>query len=304
MAKRTINATGKSGKSPLIYLIDYTQDQERPMIAVYAVDSTGKTIEKSKVSVDGSFSLSDRVVKIASKIIVGPDTENINDVDKESLTIFSSLQYNNIIKTLGIINISKIDWSRWFNVKVCVSGSVSHCYPFPIVLNNLVKNFQIEQSKSSITANTNLNNSAVDAQIAYPFPYPIHHHCNKICDGLVEVYRRTCCCYPIIIYDPRIPEIIKELEEILVKVPPIKWPPVPGPDPVPELLPFFKEGALDKRVFNAGKDLAALKTLEPRLIPEYINARPYLFCSCGTPKKVAQGMISSNGKFNICWYVP
>ena len=186
---------------------------------------------------------------------------------------------------------------------MCVSGSVSHCFPFPIVLNNLVKNYQIEQSKFISTKENVLNKTAVDAQIAYPL-YPIFHHCDKICDGLVEVYRRTCCCYPIIIYDPRIPEIIKELENIVVQVPPIKWPPIPGPDPGPEFLPFFKEGALDQKAFHAGKDLIALRTLEPHLIPEYINARPYLFCTCGTTKKVAQGIIGVDGKFNICWYEP
>ncbi len=303
MAKKSSNAAGNSGNSPRIELIDFSSDQERPKIAVYAVDRSGKAIEKSKVSSEGSFRLSDKAVKSAARIIVGPDTEKINDVDKKSLTILSPLQYNAIIEATGIINISKIDWYRWFNVKVCVSGSVSHCFPFPIVLNNLVKNYQIEQSKFISTKENVLNKTAVDAQIAYPL-YPIFHHCDKICDGLVEVYRRTCCCYPIIIYDPRIPEIIKELENIVVQVPPIKWPPIPGPDPGPEFLPFFKEGALDQKAFHAGKDLIALRTLEPHLIPEYINARPYLFCTCGTTKKVAQGIIGVDGKFNICWYEP
>ena len=240
MAKKSSNATENRGNSPRIELIDFTSDQERPKIAVYAVDRSGKTIEKSKVSSDGFFSLSDKSLKSASRIIVGPDAENLNDVNKESLNVFSPLQYNTILRTTGIINTSKIDWFSWFNVKVCVSGSVSHCFPFPIALNNLVKNYQIEQSKFISTKETALNKTAVDAQIAYPL-YPIFHRCDKICDGLVEVYRRTCCCYPIIIYDPRIPEIIKELENLVVQVPPIKWPPIPGPDPGPEFLPFLKK---------------------------------------------------------------
>ena len=101
MAKKSSNAAGNSGNSPRIELIDFSSDQERPKIAVYAVDRSGKAIEKSKVSSEGSFRLSDKAVKSAARIIVGPDTEKINDVDKKSLTILSPLQYNAIIEATG-----------------------------------------------------------------------------------------------------------------------------------------------------------------------------------------------------------
>ncbi|MEO1250252.1 MAG: hypothetical protein AAFW76_10500, partial [Pseudomonadota bacterium] len=67
---------------------------------------------------------------------------------------------------------------------------------------------------------------------------------------------------------------------------------------------FFKNGALDRRAVNAAADLRALRSLPPEAIPEYVNARPYLFCpryDCSDPVKVAEGEPGLDGRFNICW---
>src|SRR5262249_23644267 len=104
--------------------------------------------------------------------------------------------------------------------------------------------------------------------------------CRVICNGVVEVYRRTCCCQPWIINDSRIPELIRDLEHIIrgfPKVPPIPHPAPPDPPPFAETL-FFKEGALDEMALNAYHDLAAIRALPATEVVNYINARPYLLC--------------------------
>ena len=127
------------------------------------------------------------------------------------------------------------------------------------------------------------------------------------------MYRRRCCCPPIVIYDPRIPEIIEWLEDppfpepFPEPDPPVPIPfPEPGPDPVPweRLDRLFTAGALDTVKANAGRDLVALKQLAPVEQVAYLNARPYLWCSCGTPTKVADGTIQDDGTFSICWQEP
>jgi hypothetical protein len=39
-----------------------------------------------------------------------------------------------------------------------------------------------------------------------------------MCNGTVDVYRRTCCCEPWIIDDPRIPDLLGELRAIAKRV--------------------------------------------------------------------------------------
>ena len=132
--------------------------------------------------------------------------------------------------------------------------------------------------------------------------------CQIICNGTVEVYRRTCCCEPWIIDDIRLPELVRDLEDIIRKIPEIPRIPQPPnpPDPPPPIIQktFFKDGTLDELTLNASHDLEAIRGLEKAELVNYINARPYLICrrySCSSAKKVAQGEINPDGRFNICW---
>ncbi len=136
--------------------------------------------------------------------------------------------------------------------------------------------------------------------IAWPF------RCETVCLGTVEVYRRTCCCQPIIIDDPRIPDLIRDLSRYVEVLP--KFPPKPpGPDPAPFdplQTPFFNGGAINEFALNAPADLAALTSLHRHAAARYITARPHLLhrlCLCGPPNKVATGTINPDGTFNICW---
>jgi hypothetical protein len=110
-----------------------------------------------------------------------------------------------------------------------------------------------------------------------------------------------------VIYDTRLPQLIRELEKYIEEMPEIPWPPDPDPGPYREIS-FFKGGALDKMALNAGKDLLALNSLPASEVPEYINSRKYLCCCwcccCTSPTKVAEGFIRPDGEFHICWTEP
>ncbi|MCI0606652.1 hypothetical protein L0156_27015 [bacterium] len=129
------------------------------------------------------------------------------------------------------------------------------------------------------------------------------YRCYPVCLGTVEVYRRTCCCYPIVIDDWRLDRLIRDLEILVEKLP--KFPPPPPPPPIDPLkTPIFEGGALNEMALNAAYDLKALRTLPRDQAISYVSQRAYLvrwLCSCGQPVKVGSGSINPDGTFNICW---
>jgi hypothetical protein len=304
MAKKQKKPDERASFRANIALNGLTAEDKLPEMAIYALDRSGDPLEINPIKEDGKFEISKMAMEKAHRIAVGPLVEDFGEMDRKKLTVYRPHQLKKMTAASGVLDIPKKAWQSWFMVKLCVNGSAKHCKWFPLVYSK----YALEQSqafslaqKAEPTLQTQL---LTDAVIAKPYESVLtKFSCKKICDGLVEVYRRTCCCYPWIIYDPRLPELIKELEELHRDPPIVKWPPRPEPDPLPfEEIPLFKGGALDKKVANAGRDLKALRTLPPSELPAYINARTYLFCNCNTPVKVADGFINPDGEFNICWW--
>ena len=306
MANEKGNKAERPGLQARIELIDLTPDDERPEMAVYAVDRALKVIEMSKVSAQGQFRLSRKALDSAQMVAIGPRVEDLSQVERRNLMIYRVDRFQLQLKERKILEIPKKSWHGWCFLRRCLSGSVSHCRLFPWFVTQLLRKAELRPPASLITAKAEALRIAApvaDAEIALPLPPPFHYRCGKVCDGLVEVYRRTCCCHPWIIHDPRIPELIRDLEQILPELPDIPWPPRPEPDPPPyEEIPFFRDGALDERALYARRDLHALRKLPPDQVPVYVNARPYLFCSCSSPTKVAQGFVRPDGEFHICWW--
>jgi len=311
MKRKKKNSSANRGKQARIELIGITPEDKQPEMAVYAVNRSFKPIEVSAVDSKGRFSLSQKALDKADLVVFGPKVKDLAGVKKDTLSIYRVSQFKQILTTKAIFEFPRVDWFKWFLTKYCVSGSVTHCRPWPWFITKLLQKADITLEKliTPVAAPLDPTKEKPVAAISdviidkplKPF-FPRRYWCNKVCDGLVEVYRRTCCCYPWIIYDPRLPELIEELERLIPK-----WPPIPGPDPPPiDELSFFKSGTLDERIINARRDLHAIRTLPPQELPAYINARPYLCCCwcccCGSPTKVAQGFIRHDGQFHICWF--
>ena len=331
-------------RSPVVRLEGLGECDERPDVQIAVLDGAGKRIHVAAVNEDGTYSISQAVRKKAARYVLGPAGEEGADVGYELRPdAFAKLE------EAGAIAIGRPIWESWIGFLRCATGSVRRCRPGPWWYAELAEfakpapSLSVEPRKGLSTVrpetlrrriaerSTRLSadgarTSSIEARVspvgsldellAWPF------RCAPVCDATVEVWRRTCCCEPWIIDDPRLPELVDWLDDLIPEpgLPdppfpdPIPDPPIPrpqpGPDPVPFAAavdagtPFVKDGALDEARVHAAQDLRALRALPAERIPDYVNARPYLLCgrySCGAPVKVGEGTLNPQGRFNVCW---
>lgn len=282
--------------------------QETPDMAVFALDRGHQPIHQSPVDKEGNFEIPNDVLEKSTYIAIGPESE-MQDFDVSRAMVYRTRRFIEQIKVNPQILIPRRDWFPWLMVTLCVSGSVKHCIPYPWFLSDLLQQAAFfKASQASYLKATRSKKSALDdiVQAKKVAVKPVFHRCEPVCDGLVEVFRRTCCCFPIDL-EPRLPDLLDHLERFVERIP-IKFPPIPEPDPYPWMQDFIiKGGVLDEMALNAPTDLAMLKKLAYPEQVKYIEARPYLrvfFCNCGPAVKVAQGTIRSDGEFSICWQEP
>ena len=291
-------------------LADLGRDEEKPKIIVTALDSRLQPLHTAEVDSNGNFNIPQKILEKAHRIEIGPNAGREAKTEADSVLRYRTSQFTELIQR-GALNIARPNWIKWRFFTRCVTGKVRLCrrhstwyYDLVRAINKTAVNSRQTLKpvvpSASISRFTSLDRiSPSISEIIYrPF------HCQTICNGTVEIYRRTCCCQPWIINDQRLPDLIRHLEDIIRTIPEI--PRVPHlPDPPPEFeKAFFKDGTLDEIAINAPGDLTAIRTLSKTELPAYINARPYLICrgySCSQPVKVATGYINPNGRFNICW---
>lgn len=322
-------AVRKSSKGkPRIRLEGYAAAERHPEVAVYALDAKRKPIKIIEPNNRGEFDLPETLLKKTALLAIGPREEDPQKLDRKSLSLYRPSQVRTILERGGRFEIPLRRWQPWLQVRRCVSGVVRHCHwhyfpipPFPLPR-------PLEGALASTPVKSSAGKALAESLIAYPRPPrpPRWRHCRPVCEGLIEVYRRTCCCKPWVIYDPRLEDLLAELERLrnpLDGFPPEPWPPRPQPDPSPiALLPIAMQseapstpvdplrrdllrlGTIDERRLNAGRDLQALRQLPAEEAPAYINARPYLACRCGRARRIARGFLQANGEFSICWREP
>jgi hypothetical protein len=322
---------------PVINLEGLGADEPMPDMVVTAWSRGGDIIHTSSVADDRTFQIPDKVVKEAHRVRIGPKDAEPGE-QKEIGLVFRADRFREVLET-GVIDVGRPIWVGWHFLLRCVTGRVRVCHHSRWWLADLERFATLPlvearrhltpstASRALIATDTNTDclerttalvsdatrispAASIDQLIAWPF------RCAPVCQGTVEVYRRVCCCEPWIVLDPRIPELIRELEDIVRVIPDPRPDPIPDPIPGPRPVPpgpdpapmtgqmFFKEGALDEITVRAAQDLQALRSLPAVQVAEYINARPYLLCrsySCGAPVKVAKGQLGPDGRFNICW---
>lgn len=291
-----------------LLLVGREANEPAPALSIYALDGELNPIAVATVGNDGVFTLSEDSVQKAALIGIGARQEARQPPKRSELVLYRPEQYRAMLKDGDIIALPRERWTvllpRFWR---CVSGHVRRCswLPWLVEARNISTVSLAAKAARSATlsdAAASIATNAVQAAALRPLPFP-PIRCGTVCEGLVEVYQRVCCWWPLVILDPRIPEII----DILEKLPPLervpRFPPNP-PDPPPfDNLALFKEGALDEAVLNAPRDLAALRSLGHAEQVAYIEARPYLrhLLRCGTSSKVAQGFIQPDGSFHVCW---
>ncbi|HVK98606.1 MAG TPA: hypothetical protein VM553_02280, partial [Dongiaceae bacterium] len=142
--------------------------------------------------------------------------------------------------------------------------------------------------------------------------------CQPLCDGVIEIYERECCCHHFHLTD-----LLDRLRDVLEVLP------IPLPDPIPDPIPGLTLGAgqvsLTSRQLRAKarsiqqrktsldfaaippvqlhRDYLTLRSLSSELANSYVLERPYLFpffCHCSV-RKVGQTSLQPGGHFDFCY---
>lgn len=310
-------------KLPIIKLEGLDAAEKQPSMAVTAWSRSGERLHSAVVAEDGSFSFPKNILQKTHLVRIGPEDADEELLEEMALT-YRADQFQTLLE-VGTINVGRAIWGNWFIHLRCVTGRVRVCHPSRWWYEDLFHFATLTQVEERTQCSPSIRTRAQDfsilpssrispaASLNELIAWPVR--CAPVCRGTVEVYRRTCCCEPWIFQDPRLDNLIHDLEDLIRVVPmpvplpnppqPLPNPPGPGPDPGPlaqEI--FFKDGGLNEIALRAAQDLEALRTLPAQQIPTYINARSYLLCrsySCGSPVKVAEGSLGPDGRFNVCW---
>lgn len=295
-------------------LVGLAAPGDAPKLVVQALDAKNNPLHTEPVADDGSFKLPAELLQRAHRVLIGaPDDKG--GVQAGASASFRASEFAAQISK-GTLALAEGIWTRFWPRWTCVSGSVQACRRRPWWFDSIVSSATSLRPKLSTIASTvsRLQPVALAERFVPSLSDLIHWpvRCAPVCLGTVEVYRRTCCCWQIVFEDPRIDDLIRDLEifvERLPQLPPPKpgFPPPPPPPIDPLKTPFFKGGALNELAVNAATDLAALRAMPRDQAAQYINGRAYLFhrlCSCGRPSKVGSGSIQPDGSFNVCWLEP
>lgn len=285
-----------------VTFVDFDENDAIPRFAAYQIDTSGKPISKLG-SYDGKLLKLD--ISSANVVAIGPEVEDFKTLPKESLTLYRVDQKLEAWRKEGLV-LAPENWSRLHLSYVCVTGSVQKCRPwYWDILNEiqLAPMFQLAQT-------TRIKSITAEIQPHLIFPL----NCQPICDGIIEIYERVCCCHHI-----HIPDLIDKLHDILDYLPiPLPEPfpdPIPGPDPASftPLLLKTKARAIQARKTaidfsaippqNLHQDYLALRNMSSEDARYYVMERDYLyplFCNCSV-QKVGETFIQPGGNFDFCY---
>ena len=279
------------------------KDGERaPRLAAYQLDTAGRPVRKLG-GYDG------KVLKIdlgdARSVALGPDVEDFKALPTESLVSYRLAQKIDLWRTQGIV-LPRDIWDRFQFHFACVTGTVRKCRPwFWDLIDDIRFRPMFELAQMARI-------KPITAELQPHILFPLS--CQPLCDGIIEIYERECCCHHI-----HIPLLLDRLRDILDILPiPIPDPipePFPGPDPAPfgpQLL-RAKARAIQQRKTsldfaavppeNLHQDYLALRAMPIDAARLYVLERPYLFpifCHCSV-RKVGQTPIQPGGQFDFCY---
>jgi hypothetical protein len=283
-----------------VELLDLKTGEETPKIAIYLLDATGKVQKKVATVKDGKLTLDVALAREKQKILaIGPDSEKPEQIRLNTLLQFRiGDQWSHWEKT-KVVEIPRDWWIAWPWIKICVSGRVRKCWPFILPYPR-----------------------AELGGVSLGIPYTPFLRCAPICNGVVEVYERVCCC-PVIT-PINISDILKKLKMYLKVHPRKVWPPpppeqgVPFPGPRPDPAPFdrvtlrsLKQAeAMGVNLSSAeppldmSADIRALQELPHSEAVSYILAKPYLWsfvCKC-SEHKLGEVVLGPDGHFTFCYF--
>ena len=296
------------------------KNEESPKVAIYRIERGNirkiDSVNEDKIGLEEL----ERRLEEKGDYGVGPDLPD-GEVTKNMLVTFKTDKIKEWSKT-GILEINP-KWKDWLFPLTCVHGSVKKCSPlvFPLlqvnpnIFKSEIKRFESSRTSLSCSKTSLLPNTP---ELSIPGP----SICAPICNAVVEVYEKTCCC------QLRLPEIdywIDRLKEWILKIPrpipdpPIVTPiPIPLPDPIPgqdprpfrQTLKTIKQGLAEDIKKPLGnipqrliRDLETMYVLSPMEKLEYVQTHPYIYptlCSCSS-RKVGETHVNESGEFSFCF---
>lgn len=314
MSKRPTDSKPDAGK-PCVYRLELaglSNADDRPEIAMQILDRKNVVLQSRIIGSDGNFDVSTELLERAHRVVIGAPDER-EGVRADASIVYRASEFLTQIRH-GRLTLAEGIWSRFRLLWTCVSGSVRVCRRRPWWFDRVIAAASpaLTQHKLPAALAPAYDPASALATVSPSLPELIAwpRRCAPICLGRVEVYRRVCCCRPLVIDEIRVPDLIRDLERYVARLP--KWPPPkpgfppPPPPPVGDPLqtPFFKDGALNELAIHAAADLRMLRSLPSDRAVEYIQSRAYLYhrlCRCSQPAHVGSGTLQPDGSFNVCW---
>jgi hypothetical protein len=310
MAESKTAPRGGSRGTYTLELVGLQPGAARPPLLVQAVDAKGAVLHSETLGDEGTFTLPPDALKNARYVVIGASADDETVADAAAVK-FRPREFEAALVD-GTLPLAEGVWSRFHFHWTCVSGSVRVCRrrrPWfdelftAVAGTSLAQQVETRALHASRASKTAVTAGRLSAAVSDILAWPVR--CSPVCLGNVTVFRRTCCCWPLVVDDPRITVVIRDLGRLVEKLPafpPGKFPPPPPPDPFST--PLFQGGALNELTLNARADLEALRSLSGEAAVQYINSRSYLLrhlCTCSRPSRVGSGALLADGTFNVCW---
>lgn len=263
--------------------------EERPSLSIHVVGEREQVLASAPVDDDGRFALREDALAEARRVVL--TARDTDPADPDTATYALRPHAFRRAVEAGEIAVSDRDWSRFLPWRRhCVDATLRRCAPWRFVVDDLVASAVELPAGLDVVAALDL--------------LPVHR-CAPICEGVVEVYRKTCCCvYPQPPFDqPDLPDPFpRPFPDPFPGPRPEPWPgPVPGgpfppPGPGPDPAPFD----LQQIVLTGGAvDVAKVARLR-----QSAGAFGPPLCWCGPPVKVADGFVGEDGRIHVCWSEP
>ncbi len=202
-----------------VVLSGATPEDERPRLALYLLNPAGHVERKLSPVREGRLTLRYEWRKLGQVVALGPDVEDFRTLLPDSLKQFELKTTWSVWARTERIDIAHDRWTGWLLRRFCVSGTVRWCRPRP-ALSLTATNRRTEATaavggpsafpaaRTAFAASQSETAPGQDPVFMFPNARSI-----PLCDGIVEIYERTCRCRPGIVEDPRL-EILSQDQSV------------------------------------------------------------------------------------------
>src|SRR5215471_4630626 len=125
-------------RRPKLVVRDADPAVQLQTLAVYTVDAAGKVLSKTAVSDKGDFDLTPEAVSKASRVVVARAAEGTDPPDLTNAVSFHAFEVSERLKAGEALEIGPNAIGVLFPPLRCADGTVRHCFPFPLAVQNVV----------------------------------------------------------------------------------------------------------------------------------------------------------------------